>query len=183
MDARLAEEQIFNRKKTPLIYLVNRDGDTGIEKVVHSRSGLFYVLVVIMVFFSLGLLLNIGLKIQSLNLERKILDAGEMIAIENERTDRISLKISELKSPSRIVELAGSKLDMQISDSISILKVDKGTSIAGPELAEMKNAEESAAVMGLPEEEAAYDSFMGTIYNIKDIVMVVSEGVLTFFIP
>jgi len=28
-----------------------------------------------------------------------------------------------------------------------------------------------------------YNSFLGTIYSIRDIVMVVSESVLTFFIP
>ena len=28
-----------------------------------------------------------------------------------------------------------------------------------------------------------YDNFLGIINSIKDIVMVVSEGVLTFFIP
>jgi hypothetical protein len=28
-----------------------------------------------------------------------------------------------------------------------------------------------------------YDNFLGTIYGIEDIFMVVSEGVLTFFIP
>jgi cell division protein FtsL len=182
MEARLAEEQIFNRKKAPLIYLVKRQDRTGIEKVIHSRSGLFYVMVVIVVFFSLGLLLNIGLKIQSLNLERKILETNEMLSTEKERTDRILLKVSELKSPSRIIELAAGDFGMQISDKISFMKINGVASIAGanPLSTADGHGNTDTKISG---EAAAYDSLLGTIYNIKDILMVVSEGVLTFFIP
>ncbi|MBM3706009.1 MAG: hypothetical protein FJW66_05730 [Actinobacteria bacterium] len=176
MDARLAEEQIFNRKNHPLLYLVKKQEDTGVEKIIQSRSGLFYVLIVAVVFLSLGLLLNIALKIQATSYGRKIIDINEMISVEKERSDRIQLKLSELKSPSRIIETAEGKMGMKISDDIRVMKV----------LQTGLNKEEEVYdyITRNPSNEArAYDNFIGTIYNIKDIVMVVSEGVLTFFIP
>jgi hypothetical protein len=42
---------------------------------------------------------------------------------------------------------------------------------------------DNSIVNGPYQEIETYDSFLGTIDSIKDIVMVVSEGVLTFFIP
>jgi len=176
MDARLAEEQIFIKKNHPLLYLVKKQQLTGAEKVIQSRSGLFYIMVVVVVFFSMGLLLNIGLKIQAISYERKIIEINEMVSIERDRSDRIQLKISELKSPSRIIETAESKLGMKISDNIKVMKVSQeGLG---------KKEEVYDYITGNPSDRIkAYDNFIGTIYNIKDIVMVVSEGVLTFFIP
>ena len=176
MNTRLAEEQIFNRKSYPLLYLVKKPQKYGPEKIIQSRSGIFYVMAVIVIFFSIAVLINIGLKIQAINYERKIIAINEIIAMEQERSDRVLLKISELKSPSRIIETAEKNLGMQISDNIMIMQVN-GIKSPGA-YSEVNYAAEKTSA-----EVQAYDSFIATVYNIRDIVMVVSEGVLTFFIP
>ena len=176
MNTRLAEEQVFNRKAYPLLYLVNQQQKYGPEKIIQSRSGIFYVMAVIVVFLSIAVLLNIGLKIQAINYERKIISINEMIAMEQERSDRVLLKISELKSPARIIETAESSLGMEISDEIKIMQVKGSKSADGEEMSDYTAEKISPEVQ-------AYDSFIATVYNVRDIVMVVSEGVLTFFIP
>lgn len=176
MNARTAEEQIFNRKSYPLLYLVKKQPQTGNEKIIQSHSGVFYIMMTIVIFFSLGLLLNVGLKIQSVNYERKIFEINELISVEKERTDRLQLKISELKSPSRIIEAAENKLDMTLSGNLQFLKV------SGSGINNQIMLYDYIAKNSQPEIQV-YDNFFGIIYNIKDIVMVVSEGVLTFFIP
>ncbi len=230
MQTKLAEEQIFDRKKVPLIYLVKRQENTGVEKVIESRSGLFYVLVVVVIFLSLCLMLNIALKIQSLNLEKKIIEINQIISIEKERTDRINLRISELKSPSRVLEVAEKDLGMNFSDKIMILKLNedlnkdnlrkeslyaanldskefnvnklsnvfnseilisnstidkslKSKNLASKTLNSEAINSEAINTEAINTENKIYNNFIGTISNIKDIVMVVSEGVLTFFIP
>jgi cell division protein FtsL len=176
MNTRLAEEEIFNRKAYPLLYLVKKPHKYGPEKIIQSRSGIFYVMAVIVVFFSIAVLLSIGLKIQAINYEREIISINEMIAMEQERSDRVLLKISELKSPSRIIETAEKNLGMQISNDIMIMQVN-GLNTSATEDVDYFTAEKTS------DKVQAYDSFIATVYNIRDIVMVVSEGVLTFFIP
>ncbi|OQA21728.1 MAG: Cell division protein FtsL [Actinobacteria bacterium ADurb.Bin346] len=176
MNTRLAEEEIFNRKTYPLLYLVKRQEKTGKEKIIHTRSGAFYIMMIVVIFFAMGILINIGLKIQNLNYERKIIEANELISLENERTDRIKLKISELTSPSRIIRTAEENLDMQLSDKIKIMKV------SGSKLGAVEKVQDFMTE-NTPSSTENYDNFLGTIYSVKDIIMVVSEGVLTFFIP
>ena len=176
MNTRLAEEEIFDRKAYPLLYLVNRQESTGKEKIVHTRSGAFYVMMIVAIFLTLGVLLNIGLKIQNLNYERKIIETNEMISLESERTDRISLKIAELTGPSRIIKTAKEELGMEISDKIKVMK------ISGTWLGAEENVQDYM-IENTPQTTENYDGFIGTIYSVKDIIMVVSEGVLTFFIP
>ena len=177
MSTRLAEDKIFNRSNKPLLYLVKEKENAGPGKIVQSRSGIFYVLVIIVIFLSMGILLNIGLKIQAVNHERKMIEINEMIAIEKERTDRIQLKISELKSPVRIIAAAEDDLGMNISDDLKVMRIGAGGTKQEDIVIDYiaKNNPASAVTQ--------YDNFLGTIYSIKDIVMVVSEGVLTFFIP
>jgi cell division protein FtsL len=177
MSTRIAEDKIFERKEYPLLYLVKQREDTGPGKIIHSRSGIFYVLVIIVIFFSMGMLLNLGLKIQTINHDRKILKINEMIAIERERADRLQLKMSELKSPLRIIKAAEEDLGMHMSNDIKIMKIN--TERTGQE----DIVEDYIAKSYSSTEISNYDNFLGTIYDIKDIVMVVSEGVLTFFIP
>jgi hypothetical protein len=81
MSTRLAEDKIFDRKNHPLLYLVKEKENAGPGKIIQSRSGVFYVLIIIVIFFSMGILLNIGLKIQEINHERKILVINELISI------------------------------------------------------------------------------------------------------
>ncbi|MBM3710152.1 MAG: hypothetical protein FJW61_07020 [Actinobacteria bacterium] len=176
MNTGLAEEKIFTRKGYPLLYLVKGDENVNNRRIIQSRTGLFYVLAVIVIFFCMGVLLNIGLKIQAINYERKILKINEMLSVEKERADRLELKISELKSPARIIEAAQKDLEMEMSSSVRVMKVS-GSVVASEEKIHEYVAKNN--VLDLKN----YDTFLSTIYSIKDIVMVVSEGVLTFFIP
>jgi len=176
MSTRLAEEEFFSRRTYPLLYLVKREEDASNKRVIQSRTGIFYVLVVVVIFLCIGILLNIGLKIQSVNYERKILEINEILSVEKERADRLNLKISELKSPARIIETAQKDLNMKISASIRVIEV------SGYSLGREEKIYDYIVKNPVPEIKN-YDTFLGTIYSIKDIVMVVSEGVLTFFIP
>jgi len=176
MSTRLAEEELYSRKSYPLLYLVNKQESTGNEKIIQSRTGIFYVCIIVVVFACFGLLLNIGLKTQAVNYDKKIFYNNEMIAIEKERADRLKLKISELKGPERIVNAAENNLGMKMSENIKVMKV------AGVNLAKEEEIQDYIA-KNPSTEVKQYDNFLGTIYSIKDIIMVVSEGVLTFFIP
>src|SRR3972149_8178569 len=125
MNLRLAEKQeIYKRKSYPLLYLV-KDPDGGREKenVVYSNSGLFYIFVVVIIFACLGVLLNIGLKIQSINYQKNIYEINEMISLEKERSDRLLLKISELKSPSRVIEVAKNDLAINMTDNLKVVEI------------------------------------------------------------
>ena len=176
MNARLAEEELYSRKSYPLLYLVNKQENTGRENVLQSRTGIFYVCMIVAIFACLGLLLNIGLKTQAINYDKKIFDNNEMISIEKERADRLKLKISELKNPDRIINVAENDLGMKMSENIKVMRVVEVN------LAKEEKIHDYIA-KNLTPELKQYDNFLGTIYSIKDIIMVVSEGVLTFFIP
>lgn len=176
MSTRLAAEELYSKRSYPLLYLVNKQENTDREKVIQSHTGIFYVCMIIVVFACLGLLLNIGLKTQAVNYDRKIFDYNEMISVENERADRLKLKISELKNPDRIINAAEKDLDMKMSENIKVMKVVE------VDLTKEEKIHDYIAKSPAPELKQ-YDNFLGTIYSIKDIIMVVSEGVLTFFIP
>lgn len=178
MNLRLAEEQeIYKRRSYPLLYLVKKpDSRKEKENIVYSNSGLFYIFIIVILFTCLGILLNIGLKIQSINYQKSIYEINEMISLEEERSDRLLLKISELKSPSRIIEAAKNDLNMDMARDFMIVEIsDSG----------LENSEKiyNYISKNTPTVVKNYDSFLGTIYYIQDIVLVVSESVLTFFIP
>ncbi len=178
MNLRLAEEQeIYKRRSYPLLYLVKKpDGAKGKENIVYTSSGLFYIFIVVIIFACLGILLNVGLKIQSINYQKSIYEINGMISLEEERSNRLVLKISELKSPSRIIEAAKNGLNMEMDGDSKIVEIsDSG----------LENNEKVYNYISRNKNTVAknYDSFLGTIYYIQDIVLVVSESVLTFFIP
>jgi cell division protein FtsL len=133
-------------------------------------------MIIIVFFLSMAILLNIGLKIQAVNYERKIIETNELISVEKERSDRLALKVSELTSPARIITSAQDELGMQISDKIKVMEIS-GSGLVAQEKVQDYIANKPAGSI------KQYDSFLGTINSLKDIVMVVSEGVLTFFIP
>ncbi|MCL5070894.1 MAG: hypothetical protein M1308_08360 [Actinobacteria bacterium] len=176
MSTRLAEEELYSRKSYPLLYLVNKQENTGREKIIQSHTGIFYVCIIVVVFACLGLLLNIGLKTEAINYDKKIFENNEMLSMEKERADRLKLKISELKNPDRIINVAENDLGMKMSEDIKVMKVTEVN------LAKEEKIHDYITKNPAPELRQ-YDSFLGTIYSIKDIIMVVSEGVLTFFIP
>lgn len=178
MNLRLAEKQdIYRRKNQPLLYLVKTEDEDGVkENVVYTNSSLFYIFVIVIIFACLGILLNIGLKIQSINYQKDIYQINEMISLENERSDRLQLKISELKSPSRIIEVARGDLDMEVADNSEMVKISNTG---------LENNEKIYNYISKNTDSVAenYKGFLGTIYYIQDIVLVISESVLTFFIP
>jgi len=176
MNSRLAEEELYNRKTYPLLYFVKKQKNYGKKKVLQTRPGVSYILIIIVIFICFGILFNIGLKIQSINYEMKILETNEMIYLEKERSDRLQLKISELISPARVISKAENDLGMKISDNLKIMQIS-GIESAGD--TEKNNYIENNTAAELKK----YDNLLGTIYGIEDIIMVVSEGVLTFFIP
>src|SRR3989304_5675311 len=167
MDSRLAEEEFYNRKTHPLLYFVKKQENYGEKKVLQTRPGVSYILIIVVIFLCSGILFNIGVKIQSTNYEKKILETNEMIYLEKERSDRLHLKISELKSPARIISRAGNDLGMKISDNLEIMQVS-GIKLASD--AEKNNYIEKNTTAELKK----YDNFLGTIYGIEDIIMVVS---------
>jgi hypothetical protein len=173
---RPAEEEIFYKKNQPLLYLVKRDEENGKEKIIQTRSGFFYVMIMIVIFSSMAVLLNVALKVQTISYEKKIIDVNELTSVEKERSDRLALKISELESPARVIKSAQEELGMQISDKIKIMKISASSLGAQEKVSDYLAKKPSNSLKG-------YDNFLGTINSLKDIVMVVSEGVLTFFIP
>jgi cell division protein FtsL len=179
MNLRLAEKQdIYRKENQPLLYLVKTEDEDGVkENVVYTNSALFYILVMVIVFACLGILLNIGLKIQSINYQKEIYQLNEMISLESERNDRLQLKIAELKSPSRVIEIAQNNIGMEITDNSRIIEISN---------AGLENNENIYSYISRNTNDNAnegYKGFLGTIYYIQDIVNVVSESVLTFFIP
>ncbi|MCL5073635.1 MAG: hypothetical protein M1308_22480 [Actinobacteria bacterium] len=176
MNSRSAEKEFFNRKTYPLLYFVKKHETYEKKKILQTRFGVSYILIIIAIFICFGILLNIGLKIQSINYERKIYETNEMVYLEKERSNRLQLKISELKSPARIINKAGHELGMKISDNLKIMHV---TGIIVKNDPEKSSYSEKNTIVELKK----YDNLLGTIYGIEDIIMVVSEGVLTFFIP
>lgn len=125
----------------------------------------------------MGVLLNIGLKVQDINYEKEIYRINEMISLEEERSDRLLMEISSLKSPSRIIETAGEDLNMEMEKDITLVKLSGNGLEDNEKIFEYMSRENSVAM------ENSYDNLLGTIYYIQDIVLVVSESVLTFFIP
>ncbi len=172
----LAEQKKIN-KRYPLLYLVDNGKRKATEEhIIYSNGALFYIIIAAILMVFLAILLNVGLKIQSINYNKEIYQLNEMISLEEERNDRLFLKISELKSPSRILTAVSESREMEIADEVKVIEVPK------------KNLENDGKVQeyianSSIEIRENYNNFLGTIYYVQDIIMVVSESVLTFFIP
>ena len=181
MNIKLAEARDIyqqRRRQVSPMYLAKEPGSTARDdKVIYNNTGPFYVFIIVILFTCLGILLNIGLRIQNVNYQNEIYDTNSMIALEEERTDRLNLEIAELRSPSRIIEAAENDLNMKLSDEYQIITVSSSG------LANKEKIFDYIIKDPTPSVVENYDSLLGTIYYIQDIVMVVSESVLTFFIP
>jgi cell division protein FtsL len=134
-------------------------------------------MVMIILFACLGLLLNIGLKVQNVNYQKDIYRLNGMIAVEEDRSDRLKLEISSLRSPSRILAAAEEDLEMQTEGRLQVVGIS-GDSINNNEKIFNYISRENMPVI-----PGNYDNLLGTIYYFQDIILVVSESVLTFFIP
>ncbi|MCG9479355.1 MAG: hypothetical protein K9H14_04000 [Actinomycetia bacterium] len=176
MGLKLAQkENVYSRRSYPLLYLVDKS-QKGKQKIVYSNSSLFYLIVAAVIMVCMGALFNVGLKIQNINYQEEILNLNQMISVEEERQDRLLLRVSELKSPKRILDVASQSLGMEISENMEVIEVAQ---------ADIETNEQMQQYLAKGPSDAAeqYNNFMGTIYYVQDIVMVVSESVLTFFIP
>ena len=65
---------------------------------------------------------------------------------------------------------------MKISDNIKIMQITEVNSQNNSKINYLIENNPGSALK-------KYDNFLGKIYSLEDIVMVVSEGILTFFIP
>jgi cell division protein FtsL len=177
--------------------------DTGFQKkeyFLYYNSGVFPILMVIIFFLCIGVIINIGLRIQNMNYDKKIYSINQLISSEKERTDRLNLKISELKSPSRIAEKifpAGENTTNNINTTGGENKIEIGqASTKDAVLQGYKDFKKLDIVYSKTINDAVISSgaedniikftgvnFMSIVNNAKDILMVVSEGILTFFIP
>jgi cell division protein FtsL len=177
MSTRSAQVHEIYKNRRPLLHIIGSKNNVSQRPVLYGSSGLFYVSVVIILMACLGLLLNIGLRVQNINYQNNIYDLNEMILLEEERADRLRLEISSLKAPSRIQEAAEEKIDMDTSGEFEIVELSGQGLINNEKIYDYIARDESAGL------EIDYDNLLGTIYYIQDIVLVVSESVLTFFIP
>lgn len=177
MSARSAQVHEIYRNRRPLLYMIEGSSNALQKPVLYGSSGLFYVSVVIILMACLGLLLNIGLRVQNINYKDDIYDLNEMILLEEERADRLRLEISSLKAPSRIQETAEEKIGMDQSGEFEIVELSGQGLINNEKIYDYMARDESGGL------EVNYDNLLGMIYYIQDIVLVVSESVLTFFIP
>jgi cell division protein FtsL len=167
----------LNDFQKPVLYLVREDKKVRQGgQILYCNSGPFYIMVVVILFACLGLLLNIGLKVQNINYQKEIYRLNGMIAVEEDRSDRIKLEISSLRSPSRILAAAQDRLEMK-TDPVEVVAISGNDIINNEKIFDYISRESLPAIPG------NYDNLLGTIYYFQDIVLVVSESVLTFFIP
>ena len=168
----------LNNIRRPMLYLVKgTDSDDQAKQMLYGNSGPFYIMVIIILFACLGLLLNIGLKVQNINYQKEIFKLNEMISIEEERSDRLRLEISYLRTPSRILAAAEDDLDMTADNDLQVLEISGSSIVNNEKIFDYISRENVADISG------NYDNLLGTIYYFQDIILVVSESVLTFFIP
>lgn len=168
----------LNNVRRPVLYLVGNDHGRNQEKqVLYSNSGPFYIMVVVILFACLGLLLNIGLKIQNINYQKEIFKLNEMVSVEEDRSDRLKLEISSLRTPSRIMAAAEEKLEMQPNGKMEVV------GISGDNILNNEKIFNYISGDNMPDIPENYNNLLGTIYYFQDIILVVSESVLTFFIP
>jgi hypothetical protein len=100
-----------------------------------------------------------------------------MIAVEEDRSDRLKLEVSSLKSPSRILAAAEDDLEMQPEGRLEVVGISGDNINNNEKIFNYISRENMPAIPG------NYDNLLGTIYYFQDIILVVSESVLTFFIP
>jgi cell division protein FtsL len=195
------QEQIEYQNKPVLRLIKNEPEMQKREYFLYYNSGVFPILMVIIFFLCIGVIINIGLRIQNMNYDKKIYSINQLISSEKERTDRLNLKISELKSPSRIADKVFLENEQVVSsentDSVDLKNntVQEGTKniAAASGYRNFKNLDivfsktANDAIISSAEEDNVENikgaNLVSILKNTKNILMVVSEGILTFFIP
>ena len=198
-DANLKQLEYQNE---PVLRLVKNDPELQKrEYFLYYNSGVFPILMVIIFFLCIGVITNIGLRVQNMNYDKSIYSISQLISSEKERTDRLNLKISELKSPSRIAEKVFLTNEKDISTENTVLgELKNSTGQANTKIiaaaGSYKNFKNLDIVYSKTANDAVLSSvgedntdsikgenFVAILKSTKNILMVVSEGILTFFIP
>ncbi|MHB1376655.1 MAG: hypothetical protein ACYCXB_04420 [Candidatus Humimicrobiaceae bacterium] len=195
------QEQIEYQNEPVLRLIKNEPELQKKEYFIYYNSGVFPILMVVIFFLCIGVIINIGLRIQNMNYDKKIYSINQLVSSEKERTGRLNLKISELKSPSRIAGqvFLENKQDINSENAVSgELKNNTGQS-------EVKNIAAAGSYRNFKKLDIVFSktandaivsstgednvenikgaNFVSILKNAKNILMVVSEGILTFFIP
>jgi hypothetical protein len=203
----------YYEEEKPVLTLIKNDNTLRKDKeqyYLYYNSGVFPILLFIILFLCIAVIINIGLRIQNISHDRAILNLNQAISAEKDRSDRLSLKISQLKAPSVIIaaideknatvltgdnEESGAGIiedqNMKIKEQ---MKEDAGNSAEFRELdvfysqtaKDMKIASGNAAdLKGDYNKNKTTDNlnFKAVTGSIKEVLLVVSEGILTFFIP
>lgn len=205
-------ENEYYEEYEPSLTLVKNDNTVRKEKeqyYLYYNSGVFPILLFVILFLCVGVIINIGMRIQNLNYDRTILNLNQAISAEKDRSDRLNLKISQLKSPSLIAsaieaknnsvqEVADAEQDNENADDPSAGGEDNVQSAnTGTEFRKLDIFySQTASSMNIAENN--YDNTYKNINpvedmdklnlgavadNIREVLLVVSEGILTFFIP
>ena len=198
-DANLKQLEYQNE---PVLRLIKNEPEVQKrEYFLYYNSGVFPILMVIIFFLCIGVITNIGLRVQNMNYDKSIYSISQLISSEKERTDRLNLKISELKSPSRIAEKVFLTNEKDISTENTVLgELKNSTGQANTKIiaaaGSYKNFKNLDIVYSKTANDAVLSSvgedntdsikgenFVAILKSTKNILMVVSEGILTFFIP
>ena len=197
-----ANQEQFEYQNEPVLRLIKNEPEVQKrEYFLYYNSGVFPILMVIIFFLCIGVITNIGLRVQNMNYDKSIYSISQLISSEKERTDRLNLKISELKSPSRIAEkvFLTNEKDISTENTASgelkniTLAADAKIIAASGSYKSFKNLDivysktANDAVLSSAGEGNADNikgaNFAAILKSTKNILMVVSEGILTFFIP
>jgi cell division protein FtsL len=196
-----ANQEQIGYQNEPVLRLIKNEGEIQKkEYFLYYNSGVFPILMIVIFFLCVGVIINIGMRIQNMNYDKKIYSINQLISSEKERTDRLNLKISELKSPSRIADKVFLGNEKDSNSEKTVLGEEKNntgqseikdTALEGYrnfknlDIVYSKTAND--AIVSSEEENNVKDfkgvNFVSILNNAKDILMVVSEGILTFFIP
>jgi cell division protein FtsL len=194
------QEQIEYQSEPVLRLIKNEEKIQNKEYFLYYNSGVFPLLMIVIFFLCVGVIINIGLRIQNMNYEKKIYSINQLISSEKERTDRLNLKISELKSPSRIADKVFLE-NQKDNNPENVVSGEEKNNIAQSEIKDtalegyknFKNLDivysktANDAVLSSEEKDNNQDikgvNIVSILKNAKDVLMVVSEGILTFFIP
>ena len=195
------QEQIEYQNEPVLRLIKNEPEAQKKEYFIYYNSGVFPILMVVIFFLCIGVIINIGLRIQNINYDKKIYSINQLVSSEKERTDRLNLKVSELKSPSRIADKVFLENKQAVNSENTVsgeLKNNTGQTEAKNITAAdgYRNFKNLDIVFSKTANDAIVSSvdegnvknikgvdFVSILKSTKNILMVVSEGILTFFIP
>jgi cell division protein FtsL len=206
-----AKNEYYEEYK-PSLTLVKNDNTVRKEReqyYLYYNSGVFPILLFVILFLCVGVIINIGMRIQNLNYDRTILNLNQAIRAEKDRSDRLNLKISQLKSPSLIAsaieiknnsvqEAADAGQDNEnAEDSSTDIEGNSQSANTGTEFRKLdifysrtassmniaKNNYDNTYKNINPAENTDKLNLGAVADNVREVLLVVSEGILTFFIP